>query len=110
MKDKLIVHVSFKTKNIEDIKLYNWICQKSSKSGFIKDIMRAEMLKEEQKNKPTKNEQTQVNNYRIRVYVSICKLLSIVTVLRRNYKKCTIASATKFTATTPNAIVNGIVI
>lgn len=56
MKDKLIIHVSFKTENIEDIKLYNWICQKSSKSGFIKDIMRAEMIKEEQKNKPTKNE------------------------------------------------------
>ena len=56
MKDKLIIHVSFKTENVEDIKLYNWICSKSSKSGFIKDIMRGEMLKEEQKNKPTRNE------------------------------------------------------
>ena len=71
MKDKLIVHVSFKTENIEDIKLYNWICQKSSKSGFIKDIMRAEMLKEKQKNKPTKNEQTQVNNYCITTYTVV---------------------------------------
>lgn len=53
-KSKIIVHVSFK-ETVEDLKLYNWICSKSSKSGFIKDILRKEMKLEEQKNKPTSN-------------------------------------------------------
>ena len=78
MKDKLIIHVSFKTENIEDIKLYNWICQKSSKSGFIKDIMRAEMLKEEQKSL-LKMSRLRLVTSRIRVYVkymqTYCQLL-----------------------------------
>ena len=78
MKDKLIIHVSFKTENIEDIKLYNWICQKSSKSGFIKDIMRAEMLKEEQISL-LKMSRLRLVTSRIRVYVkymqTYCQLL-----------------------------------
>ena len=44
-KDKILIHVSFK-ENITDIELYNWVCSKSSKSGFIKDILRKEMQKE----------------------------------------------------------------
>lgn len=48
MANKIVIHVSFK-ENIDDLKLYNWLCTKSSKSGFIKDVLRAEMQKEEQK-------------------------------------------------------------
>lgn len=52
MKSKIVIHVSFK-ETVDDLKLYNWICSKSSKSGFIKDILKVEMQKEEQKNKST---------------------------------------------------------
>ncbi|MDU1603539.1 MAG: hypothetical protein E6845_11275 [Clostridium sp.] len=48
MANKIVIHVSFK-ESIDDLKLYNWLCTKSSKSGFIKDVLRAEMQKEEQK-------------------------------------------------------------
>lgn len=52
MANKIVIHLSFK-ESIDDLKLYNWLCTKSSKSGFIKDVLRIEMQKEEQKNKPT---------------------------------------------------------
>lgn len=42
--------ISFK-ETVEDIKLYNWICSKSSCSCFIKDILR-EYMRQEQEEKP----------------------------------------------------------
>lgn len=51
MASKIVIPVSFK-ENVDDLKLYNWIISKSSKSGFIKDILRAEMNKELKNNKP----------------------------------------------------------
>ena len=43
-----IITISFKN-TIEDIKLYSWIISKSSLSGFIKDILRKEYEKENEK-------------------------------------------------------------
>lgn len=40
--------ISFK-ETVEDIKLYNWICSKSSCSCFIKDILREYMIQEQEK-------------------------------------------------------------
>lgn len=54
MSSKIVIHVSFK-ENVKDLELYNWLINKSSKSGFIKDVLRAEMKKELKNNKPTIN-------------------------------------------------------
>jgi hypothetical protein len=35
--------VSFKRNDIEDMELYQWLQKKSSKSGFIKDVLREVM-------------------------------------------------------------------
>ena len=43
-----IITISFKN-TIEDIKLYSWIISKSSLSGFIKDVLRKEYEKENEK-------------------------------------------------------------
>ena len=40
-----IITISFKN-TVEDIKLYSWIIQKSSLSGFIKDVLKKEYEKE----------------------------------------------------------------
>lgn len=42
----IVIHLSFKKNNELDMKLYNWLQNKSSKSGFIKDILKQEMEKE----------------------------------------------------------------
>ena len=43
-----IITISFKN-TVEDIKLYSWVIKKSSLSGFIKDILRKEYEKENEK-------------------------------------------------------------
>ncbi|WP_154696484.1 hypothetical protein [Clostridium botulinum] len=47
MSDKpLLIPLSFK-KDIDDLKLYNWICKNKYKSAFIKSILRNIMEQEE---------------------------------------------------------------
>lgn len=44
----LIIKVSFKN-DIDDIRLYNWICKNKYKSAFIKTILREKMANSSQK-------------------------------------------------------------
>lgn len=48
------IGLSFK-QNKEDRKLYEWICKHSNISGFIKDILRKEMIEEEKNNLEEEN-------------------------------------------------------
>jgi hypothetical protein len=43
------INLTFKN-NKEELKLYEWICKRSNKSGFIKDILQREKEKEENLN------------------------------------------------------------
>jgi hypothetical protein len=42
----IIIHVSFKRNDLEDIQLYKWILSNKYKSTFIKSILRKEMNNE----------------------------------------------------------------
>lgn len=50
MSDKLVIYLSFKSNDISDIELYNWICKNNYKSAFIKSLLRQAMQKELSKN------------------------------------------------------------
>ena len=51
---QLTIKISFKN-DMDDIILYNWICNNKYKSAFVKSILREKMTTIEQKNKPTTN-------------------------------------------------------
>jgi len=42
----IVIHVSFKRNNDLDMELYNWLNNKSSKSGYIKDVLKLAMENE----------------------------------------------------------------
>ena len=49
MKKSNIISVSFKN-SIADLQIYQWLLQKSSYSGYIKDLLKREMEKEKLEN------------------------------------------------------------
>lgn len=46
----LTITLSFKNTNSTEVEMYNWLLQKSSYSGFVKDILKKEMEKENKEN------------------------------------------------------------
>lgn len=50
MSKPIIIHLSFK-ETVEDLKIYNWVNSHSSKSAFIKDILKEKMNEELSKNR-----------------------------------------------------------
>ena len=46
----LTITISFKNTNTTDVEMYQWLLQKSSYSGFVKDILKKEMEKENKEN------------------------------------------------------------
>lgn len=42
----LTVTISFKNTSQEEVKLYKWLTEKSSYSGYLKDLLKREMKKE----------------------------------------------------------------
>ena len=46
---QLTVTISFKNSNA-DLQIYSWLLQKSSYSGYIKDLLRKEMERENEEN------------------------------------------------------------
>ena len=49
MKSNNIISLSFKNSNA-DLQIYQWLLQKSSYSGYIKDLLKREMEKEQIEN------------------------------------------------------------
>lgn len=50
MSDKpLLIQLSFKAQDIDDLKLYNWVNKNKYKSAFIKIILREKMEQEEKR-------------------------------------------------------------
>ena len=46
----LTITLSFKNTNSTEVEMYNWLLQKSSYSGFVKDILKKEMEMENKEN------------------------------------------------------------